>query len=334
MATISHHHVVNSMAGCNLDFASKRQLLTRAGINPSHVLESNDRIHTDQVARLYRLIQQDLDDEFMGFTRHGCRFGSFAMMGELVRHCKTLGDALQLGIRFYNLISREVTLSLETSGRSAVFSLQLKEPSLDLYHFLTEFLLVIWHRFPSWYIGEAIRLQATHFAHSAPVHLTELQIMFPGRLRFNQDANRLMFDADYLKKPLCRTGRELDIFLAENPADIMTLPVDDRGLEATIERIILKPGDDHLTFPSAPEIARALGISTLTMYRKLQQESTSYQKIKDNLRREVAIKKLVNDHLSVEDVSTLVGFSEARSFTRAFKQWTGLSPRDYCRQYK
>jgi AraC-like DNA-binding protein len=45
----------------------------------------------------------------------------------------------------------------------------------------------------------------------------------------------------------------------------------------------------------------------------------------------LAINKLVSEKLSVEEVSELVGFAEPRSFTRAFKKWTGLTPRSYCK---
>jgi AraC-like DNA-binding protein len=50
------------------------------------------------------------------------------------------------------------------------------------------------------------------------------------------------------------------------------------------------------------------------------------------MRRNFAIAKLINEKLSVEQVSDAVGFSESRSFTRAFKHWTGLTPREYCKQ--
>ena len=76
-----------------------------------------------------------------------------------------------------------------------------------------------------------------------------------------------------------------------------------------------------------------MNTSALTMYRRLQQEGTSYQKIKDNIRREVAINKLAKEKLSVDQVSEIVGFVEPRSFTRAFKHWTGLTPRSYCKYH-
>ena len=65
--------------------------------------------------------------------------------------------------------------------------------------------------------------------------------------------------------------------------------------------------------------------------RQLKDEGTSYQKIKDDRRGELAINKLVTEKLAVVEVSELVGLAEPRSFTRAFKQWTGLTPRSYCK---
>ena len=334
MATISPHHVLASLQGCHLDDRGNRRLLTRAGINPEHLLQNNSRIHTDQVARLFRLVQQELNDEFMGFTAQGCKFGAFALMVDLVQHCKTLGAALRKGIEFYNLFSDDLQFSLERNNQHAEFSFKLANPALDPQFFLTEFLLVIWHRFPSWYIGEAIRLKETHFVHSPPEHLHELQIMFPGRLQFNQTANRLIFDADFLSRRLHRSGRELCAFVASNPADIMTIPGADNSLEARIEHLILHNSSDKLVFPKAEKLAEQLQLNSLTLYRHLQKEGTSYQHIKDNIRRERAIDLLTRQKLSVETVSDIIGFSEPRSFTRAFRQWTGLSPRNYCKLHR
>ncbi|WP_461519358.1 AraC family transcriptional regulator [Porticoccus sp.] len=309
-------------------------LLARAGINPAIVEDSNDRVHTDQVARLFRLVQQELNDEFMGFTSQPCKYGVFATVCDLVKHSKTLGELLEKVVGFYNLITDAVRMELVYLDNSARLSFALQKPELDVGHFMTEFLMVTWHRFPSWYIGEAIRLRETHFVHPAPEHRKELRIMFPGNLLFSQQANSLFFDSQYLDKPLVRTNRELEAFLANSPSDIMTIPGEDNSLEAQIERTFLRVSSQRLNFPKAEELAEQMSISPLTLYRHLQQEGTSYQKIKDNIRREIAIDKLVNENLSVDEVSEIVGFEEPRSFTRAFKQWTGLSPRNYCKYHR
>jgi AraC-like DNA-binding protein len=116
------------------------------------------------------------------------------------------------------------------------------------------------------------------------------------------------------------------------PADVMTIPGSETILEAQIERIISQRAPNQLTFPTIHELADELGMSSQTLHRRLKDSATSYQKIKDNLRRNLAITKLVHEKLSVEQVSEAVGFREPRSLTRAFKHWTGLSPREYCKQ--
>lgn len=329
MATISLHHVDASLDGCRRQGLDDRALLSRAGINPAAIEQSSGRVHTDQVARLFRLIQQELNDEFMGFTRAPCKFGAFIIACELTSHCQTLGDLLSRIIKLYSLLSDDIAMSLEQNSHTAELSIQLLEPEFDIQHFIAEFLLVIWHRFPSWYIGEAIRLKETHFSQAPPAHRDELKIMFPGTLQFSQPCNRLVFDAGYLQKPLVRNSKELEVFLQHHPTDIMTIPGEDSSFEAQIERTITATDHGKLLFLKADELAGQLGISTLQLYRQLQKEGTSYQRIKDNIRREKAIELLSTQRLSVDQISEFVGFSEPRSFTRAFRQWTGLSPRQY-----
>lgn len=332
MATICNHHVRSCMHGLRTRSLPQQQALERAGINPAVMDSTSQRVHTDQVARLFKTVQETLNDEFMGFTQGGCKVGLFATMAELVSHCTTLGDLLDKAVNFYNLVSDDIPMELSRREDKAVLSFTMDQPHLDPEHFMAEFWLVIWHRFPSWYIGEAIRLQETQFTFKPPAHRSELHIMFPGQLQFNRSANCLIFDAQYLDKPLVRSDQELQTYVQNAPADVMTIPGSDRTLEAQIERMIGQRHPNKLIFAPIHQLATELGISSQTLHRRLKENATSYQKIKDNLRREVAINKLVNENLSVEKVSDIVGFSEPRSFTRAFKHWTGLTPTQYCQR--
>lgn len=326
------HHVRASMHGIRRRGLSERLVLERAGINPAIIHNDGLRVHTDQVARLFALVQQELDDEFMDFTPSPCRHGLFNLMCELVSGAGSLRDLLGQAIRFYNLVSRDLGMQLHESGSRAMLDIQLKNPVYDPENFLAEFLLVIWHRFPSWMIGAPIKLKETHFNFAPPGHLRELMIMFPGGLEFNEDSNRLVFDVQYLDQPLVRSRAEIETFLDNAPAGVMTIPGTDGTLESQIERFILSRTEDYLDFPTIHELARQLGLGVPTLHRRLKQAGSHYQKIKDDLRREMAIRKLVDERWSVERVSELVGYSEPRSFTRAFKQWTGLSPRQYITQ--
>ncbi len=332
MATITMHHVVTSMEGMGDDPAAKRRLLINAGINPAVVSNPHGRVHTDQVARLFRNVQLALDDEYMGFSRVPCPVGAFQTMCELVKGKRTLGELLQTVIPFYRLINRDIELALEVAGDNAVFSISHHSPQLDPLTFLREFLLVIWHRFPSWFIGEPIRLDQTRFSFPCPDHAEELALMFPGSLLYEHGRDELVFAADYLDRRLVRDQREVDEYVLSAPADVMTIPGQSDNLEKQLLRLIESPYGEPLAFPSFEAIAEDLNMARQTLYRRLKEAGTSYQRIKDDIRRETAITALVSDRLSVDEVSAIVGYQDARSFTRAFKQWTGMSPRAYAKR--
>lgn len=329
MATVSQHHVDASLDGLRRAGGDVHAMLLRAGINPATLGEARLRVHSEQVGRLFRLIQQEMDDEFMGFTSNACRFGTFATLCQVARRAATLGELFASASSLYNLLTQDITIDLDRTDNQAALSFTFAQPQLDRGHFLAEFLLVIWHRFPSWYIGETIRLRETHFVCPAPRHEVELKIMFPGRLRFRQSQYRLLFDARYLEKPLARTDDELTAFLDQYPVDIMAIPGIDESLEAHIERRLSRAVTDDMQLLKVDQLSQELGMSKVTLYRKLQSEGTTYQQIKDNVRRERSIELLRHTDFTVDRISEIVGFSDARSFTRAFRTWTGLSPRQY-----
>ena len=144
-------------------------------------------------------------------------------------------------------------------------------------------------------------------------------------------AGALATKAGLSSLPPIRSKLEIDSFLRHSPAGLMTIPGDDRSLKTRITKSILLNSDTVLTLPNIHQVASQLHLSPQTLHRNLKREGTSYQRIKESIRRDLAMTALVKDRLPVKQVAELVGFSESRSITRAFKQWTGLSPREYCR---
>lgn len=78
--------------------------------------------------------------------------------------------------------------------------------------------------------------------------------------------------------------------------------------------------------PSAERIAERLHMSARTLARRLDGEGTSFSKLLDELRRELAIGHLRDRDISVSEVAFLLGFGDANAFSRAFKRWTGEPP--------
>jgi AraC-like DNA-binding protein len=89
----------------------------------------------------------------------------------------------------------------------------------------------------------------------------------------------------------------------------------------------------HCTDLHAGEaVAHALNVSLRTLHRRLLEEGTSLQKVKDEVRRDLATERLVRTSRSIKQIAREVGFQNEKSFMRAFKHWTGESPVEYRRR--
>jgi AraC-like DNA-binding protein len=82
-------------------------------------------------------------------------------------------------------------------------------------------------------------------------------------------------------------------------------------------------------WPLLQEIASELHVTPTTLRRRLAAEGTSYQKLKDDLRRDAAVHYLCTTQRSVTEVAGLLCFQDASAFRRAFKNWTGVQPSLY-----
>ena len=98
-----------------------------------------------------------------------------------------------------------------------------------------------------------------------------------------------------------------------------------RRVDETVElvrRIILaSPGD----FPNAEETAKKLGMSPRTLRRRLAERNTTYRKLLDEVRAELAMGYLTTTSLSVDEIAHVLGYAETTAFRRSFKRWVGKS---------
>jgi AraC-like DNA-binding protein len=112
---------------------------------------------------------------------------------------------------------------------------------------------------------------------------------------------------------------------------LITIPGSGQSYKAQIRAILIHDESDILYCPSFETLALNLNMSAQTLRRRLKVEGTSYPAIKDEIRRDLAIDYLLMSNRNINYISTALGFSEPRSFTRAFKQWTGVSPSKFSR---
>lgn len=323
--TIASHFVRVALRGAERRGLNCQPLLAELGIHRDLLDEPRARLAPEQFARLIQGLWLLLDDEYMGFGRNPSKRGTFAMMCHAIIHCRSLEKALVRGMLFYGLFPNAPCVSLQREGEHA--RLVLDSSALwDPDHFLTESLLVIWHRLGSWLIGQRIRLEEVSFTYPAPPHSSEYDLLFPGPRRFAAEHISLVFHSRYLGMSLLQDEHTLRQFLKHSPADLLARPDGGDSLTSRIRRLL---GRDCKHWPDLETVASQLHSSPQTLRRHLRDEGTSFQELKDHLRRDLAIYHLGRDELSIQALADQLGFSEPSSFHRSFKKWTGLTPGAY-----
>jgi len=88
-----------------------------------------------------------------------------------------------------------------------------------------------------------------------------------------------------------------------------------------------------LGIPTQKYVAESINLSTRTLKRKLAQKGTSYAELLEQTQCELAVQYLSNLSRSIGEISNLIGYSEPSNFTRSFKKWTKLTPKEYRQRY-
>jgi len=323
--TIASHFARAALGGARKRGYDYSSLLQQLGISAELLDEPRARLAPEQFTRLIQNLWLALDDEYLGFGPAPSKPGSFAMMCHAVIHCRNLERALNRGLLFYSLFPEAPRLCLSREDEWVRLSLddsQLWDPD----HFLTECLLVIWHRFASWLIGQRIRLEQTTFSYPRPGHGAEYDLLFPCPQVFAANRRSLLFHSRYLHMPLLQDERTLKHFLERSPADLLSRPDDGDSLSSQLRRLLSR---DNARWPDLETVAAHLHISPQTLRRHLREEGSSFQELKDQLRRDIAIYHLGRADLSLQQIAEQLGFSEPSAFHRAFKKWTGVTPGAY-----
>lgn len=189
--------------------------------------------------------------------------------------------------------------------------------------------LSIWHRFFGWLTGRPLALERVDFVGAAPANLNKYQALFGCPLYFEQAANLLYFDSEYLKYPLVHTEQSLEEFLRTAPYQLLTMTVESHENSLVTQVRAMIGHDFSQGFPSFDAISSALHLSAPTLRRRLKREGTTFQQLKDSCRCEAAKMHLARPALSINAVAVQLGFTDPSAFHRSFKKWTGQTPGEF-----
>lgn len=325
--TIASHYVRAAIAGALKKGYSAAELLEQAGIGIELLSEPKARVYPDQMAKLLRVLVTELNDEFLGQDDKPSRRGTFEYLCRLIINSPSLGEALSHGTRYYGLFDMAMHTQFERSEEGGTLVVNERRPCMNQDHYLTEYQLCLWHRLACWLTGKRIPIEVAEFDFPRPAHADEYQYFFYGEHKFDQPRSLIRFEAKYLDLPIIRNEQDLEELLQEAPYVFLVKPNNTASINAQIRQILERGQENEM--PDFESIAFQLNTSTQTLRRRLKDENTSFQEIKDQVRRDIAIYHLTQNKLSINEIALKVGFTEPSTFHRAFKKWTGVTPGDY-----
>lgn len=301
-------------------------ILAQVGIDLSGAHKDFAGIDRDHVARYLYNLCIAIEDESAGFGAEPIPMGTCYMMSRLTVNQSTLREALDVGYGFYHMVTE--AFRGEVSEDSGVAFIELKlmpaPPERDPHHVFAELMLMSSHLHSCFLIGQVIPLIDVHFNYEAPADTAFYSALFPGNHVFNSDKLGFSFPASFLDREVVQDDRSVKEFINKSPRGVIKLCDAELSMTGRIKRYLRPLVRSGL--PSIDTAAETLNLTKRTLNRKLKEEHTTYQELKDIVRRDEAIDLLVENKLPVKKISELILFSEPSVFSRAFTSWTGQSP--------
>ena len=203
-------------------------------------------------------------------------------------------------------------------------------PSVDatLYRFIVELHFGISTSLIRDIMGSSFLPRQLTVTYKSAIDRKSASDVFGCPVLFGRKENTLVLDKQWLDGP-ARMGNELTylevVKLCDQLMDEMKLRI---GIAGSVRETLMINLEQPIGFDA---VARRLKMSTRTLKRKLRQEGTSYRKIVDGLRTQLAIKYLRDTELTLEDIASCLGYGDAASFRHTFRRWTKKTPGEFKR---
>jgi AraC-like DNA-binding protein len=233
-------------------------------------------------------------------------------------------------VRTFWLLQDDVELHVVRQDSLTGLAIRFCNPSIAHPEFLHELLLRVFWRLLAWLAGGKLQVVRFDFAFERPAYADSYSKIFPAPLRFNCEESAFWFDARHLLDPVRRDETALRTFLAAAQVNVIAPRRRDEVTSARVRSHL------QLTQPAWPDLvatAAALHMSAPTLQRRLASEGTSFQSLKDELRRDFAIVRLNTSTVSLAALAYELGFADSSAFQRAFKSWTGSAPGSYSQSH-
>jgi AraC-like DNA-binding protein len=288
----------------------------------------------DEIEAVRRVLARLPDDVGIGVDV-GSRstLTHLGLFGFAVMSCGTLRELFSIAMRYFALTTMHIHLTLFETAEECVIELDASHLPADVQGFFIErdiagiisttvgFALPVAEK----YADEVSADLAVDEALLRPL----LEMVPVHDVRFGRAYSRLHFPRAMFDEPLPQADpHTLEMCMAQ--CDVLMQSSERRqGITALVRSKLFR---DSGVFPTLLDVAGELDIHPRTLRRRLAEEGTSFRALLNEARSTVAVDLLRNVGLTVEEVSTRLGYTEVSTFSHAFRRWYGVAPSAYSRQ--
>lgn len=320
-------HVPAAYVRLLFDYLADQGIDAEALLSEAAPTQTDQRLQRYPVARWCALLERasiKLNDPLLGLhlgqtieTRH------LGMLGYVLLACGTLAGALQRLERYNRLLYDVNALRLETGSDTVamIWGTEHGRPG----PLADETAITALVKFARDITGQAdLAPRVIEFINPQPPDLTPYTGWFGCPVRFEQDSTRVVLPLSLLTLPLRQPDPAL-IAALEAQAESLLAELPDEDFIARSRQVIsrlLREGE-----PGLDPVATELHLSPRTLHRRLEAEGWNYRQLLADTRLALAKEYLIDERLSLPEIALVLGYSEQSAFNRAFKQWTGETPR-------
>lgn len=245
------------------------------------------------------------------------------VLGYIALSCDTLGEAMLRFERYDRLVydGNPAAVSIHGDNVNISWGIEHGMPGQLADETAIAAFTVIVRRL----VNKDLTPTAVNFVNKAPADISPYEAFFGCPVSFGGSLSFVTFPASFLLEPIAHSDPGLRALL-ENQAEslLRALPSND-GFEKNLKESLLR--SLHEGAPTLERISERMAMSPRTLQRRLAEKELHFQQLLDRTRAELARGYILQGHLTLSEIALLLGYSEQSAFNRAFKRWTGQTPR-------
>jgi AraC-like DNA-binding protein len=299
-------------------------------VDPKPVRSPDARIPIETYLRIEEEAALFVNDPCFGLhVGEYAEAGSWSILGYMLMNCRNVGEAFEKSVRYSRIIGNliEVRIERRLNKSKLIFFTSPHAPEMSRHCLDTSFSTTICMM--QNFTGVDMHPLEVTFTYAEPQSRCEYDRILQCPILFGQKENSFTIDATVFNTPILMANPSLlqhfEKYAQEFLAEL------DRRNEHTgiVTKIILAHLDDEAL--SIEKVAKEMSISVRTLQKRLEDEGVIFSDLLREIRQKLA-QKYLRENYSVEQITYLLGFSEPSAFRKAFKKWSGVTPREYREQ--